>query len=196
MSDRNPTYDHEDRLLDHEYDGIQEYDNPMPRWWVNIFWVTIVFAALYWFDVGPFGTGKGRIARYEAEMAAFAAAHPVKGPAVDGARLALLAKDPAAVAKGRTTFAQSCAACHRADAGGLIGPNLTDDYWLHGGTLPEILSTVSNGVLDKGMPAWGRTLKEDDVVAVVAYVATLHDTHPANPKPPQGVKVERDGKDH
>jgi len=186
MPNTNPKYDHEDRLLDHEYDGIQEYDNPMPRWWVWIFWATIAFAILYFFDVGGIGVGRGRIATYDAEMAAFRAAHPEGPAALSAERLAALAKDPATIALGRTTFATNCAACHAPDGGGIIGPNLTDAYWLHGGTLPEIQKTVTEGVLAKGMPAWGKLLKPDQLSAVIAYVSTLHGTTPAHPKAPQG----------
>lgn len=179
-----------DRLLEHDYDGIQEYDNPMPRWWVYIFWATIAFAAVYAMNIGPIGSGKGRIANYEAEMAAFRAQHPDQGGAVDAGKLAALAKDPSALQRGKTTYAQNCAACHRPDGGGMIGPNLTDDHWLHGGTLAEIHATVENGVLAKGMPAWGKMLKPDQINAVVVFVASLHGTNPPDAKAPQGVPVK------
>ena len=178
-----------DRLLDHEYDGIREYDNPMPRWWVYLFWGTIVFSVVYAMNLGPVGSGAGRIAQYEAEMADFRARHPRPGPAASATELAALVSDPDAVALGKATYATSCAACHGAAGGGLIGPNLTDDYWLHGGTLPEVLRTVSEGVPAKGMPGWGKLLKPEQVSAVVAYVASIHDTHPPDAKPPQGELV-------
>jgi cytochrome c oxidase cbb3-type subunit 3 len=85
-----------------------------------------------------------------------------------------------------------CMPCHRDDGGGSIGPNLTDDYWIHGAKPLEIWRTVHDGVLDKGMPAWGQMLKPEQVAAVTAYVITLHDTHPPNPKEPQGVKAEEE----
>ena len=87
-------------------------------------------------------------------------------------------------------FLTNCAVCHRADAGGNIGPNLTDDYWLHGGTITEINKTINTGVLDKGMPNWGKMLPPQQVNAVTVYVASLHDSHPPNRKAPQGEKVE------
>ena len=178
-----------DRLLDHEYDGIQEYDNPMPRWWVNISWATIVFSALYALNVGPIGSGAGRIARYEAELAAARARLPQAPAGPDAGRLAALAQDPAALARGRQVYEQSCAACHRADGGGLIGPNLTDDHWLHGGSLAEVFRTVDEGVTAKGMPAWGKMLKPDQLTAVVVYVASLRGTNPTDAKPPQGEPI-------
>jgi cytochrome c oxidase cbb3-type subunit 3 len=183
----------QDRLLDHNYDGIQEYDNPMPAWWVWIFWATILFALLYWINVPGIGSGKGRIAQYEAEVeraqALRAAAEQAAGPVTDELLFAL-AKDPAKVEAGRAVFAANCVPCHREDGGGSIGPNLTDDYWIHGGRPVAIHNTVDKGVLDKGMLAWGQTLKPDELNAVVAYVLTLHGTDPKDPKEPQGTKEE------
>ena len=182
----------EDRLLDHEYDGIQEYDNPMPRWWIWLFWATIVFAVLYWFNVPGLGVGKGRIAKYEREMAAaqekFGSRTPVPGAGPTDADLIAFSKDRAKLERGKAVFTTSCVPCHRADGGGVIGPNLTDDFWIHGGKPTQILQTISAGVLDKGMPAWAATLKPDDLPAVAAYVMSLHGTHPAAPKEPQGAE--------
>lgn len=176
-----------DRLLEHSYDGIQEYDNPMPRWWLLTFAGTVVFSIIYLFNVGPVGSGKGRIADYEADMAKFAAANPAPAGDVAPERLLALAADTKALHEGQEVFTKNCAACHRPDAGGLIGPNLTDQYWLHGGALTDIYRTVSNGVLEKGMPPWAKTLKPKDLEQVVAYVASLKGTNPPNPKAPQGV---------
>lgn len=181
--------DDRDRLLDHEYDGIQEYDNPMPRWWVNIFWATIAFSIVYAINVGPVGSGPGRIAQYEADVAAAKARLPQEAPSADASQLAALVRDPAALAAGRAVYEKNCASCHRPDGGGLIGPNLTDDAWLHGGTLADVLRTVDVGVLDKGMPGWGKILKPAELTAVVAYVASLRGTNPPEPKAPQGAVV-------
>lgn len=184
--------DDRDRLLEHDYDGIHEYDNPMPRWWVYVFWATIVFAVVYTVNVGPVGVGKGRIAEYDADVAAARAKYvAASGPTLDVATLAKLSGDPATLAKGKVLFASNCAACHRADGGGMIGPNLTDDYWLHGGTLPEIYTTVTNGVPAKGMPTWGKVLKPDQVASAAVYVYSLHGSNPSTPKPPQGVLIKR-----
>ena len=184
----NPT--ERDRLLEHSYDGIQEYDNPMPRWWVTIFWVTIAFAIFYYINPGGTGVGKGREAEYEADMAAFRLAHPPTGGG-DAGQLLALTKRSSEVGKGKATFAARCAVCHAADGGGVIGPNLTDDAWIHGGTIDSIYITVNNGVLAKGMPQWGKILKPDEMADVVAYVWTLHGTTPKAPKAPQGVVTPR-----
>jgi cytochrome c oxidase cbb3-type subunit 3 len=177
-----------DRILEHEYDGIQEYDNPMPRWWLLTFAGTIIFSVIYMFNIGPVGNGKGRIADYEADMKAFADAHPAPASMSPEALLALAA-DPKAMQLGKETFATNCVSCHRPDAGGLIGPNLTDDYWLHGNQLTDIYKTVTEGVLAKGMPPWGKMLKPEQVNAVVVYVKSLRGSNPANPKAPQGTLV-------
>jgi len=106
-------------------------------------------------------------------------------------QLAAMTKDASVLALGKQTFSQNCAACHRGDAGGQIGPNLTDDYWIHGAGLAEIHKSVADGVLEKGMPPWGKVLKPAQLDAVVAYVFTLHGTNPPNPKAPQGEMVPR-----
>ena len=190
-----PNKQDQDHLLEHNYDGIQEYDNPMPRWWVYIFWITIVFSVLYWFNVPGFGIGKGRIANYNRDMAVAAAAAARREAAQPASaspeQLSALTKDAAALALGKQAFGQNCAACHRLDAGGQIGPNLTDDYWLHGAAIEQIRKTVSDGVLEKGMPPWGKVLKPAQLDAVVAYVFTLRGTNPPNPKEPQGEVVPR-----
>lgn len=180
----------EDRLLDHEVDGIREYDNPMPRWWLYILYATILYAVIYALNIIPgVGTGPGRIANYETEMAAMRSAREAAaasaGPVTPEAILAVVA-DAGALSKGRERFKATCAPCHREDGGGSIGPNLTDEFWIHGGQPLQILTTVNEGVVAKGMPAWGQVLKPDEVTAVVAYVTTLRGTNPANAKAPQG----------
>ncbi|MES2176693.1 MAG: cbb3-type cytochrome c oxidase N-terminal domain-containing protein [Gemmatimonadota bacterium] len=180
-----------DRLIEHSYDGIQEYDNPMPRWWVLTFWGTIIFSVLYALNVGGMGTNGGRIAAYEKDLAAARAAHPAPSGPTSPDQLLALTKDSHEVGEGKKVFAKNCASCHRPDAGGLIGPNLTDDVWLHGGKIDEINATITNGVLAKGMPPWGKMLAPREVDEVTAYVWSLHGTTPVNPKAPEGVAVVR-----
>jgi cytochrome c oxidase cbb3-type subunit 3 len=185
----------EDPLTDHSYDGIQEYDNPMPKWWLYLFYASIAYSVLYWLNVPGIGSGKGRIANYEREVAeakARIAATQPAAPVVSAELLRSVASDPARLADGRTTFANTCAPCHRADGGGNIGPNLTDRAWLHGGKPMDLYKTVTGGVLDKGMPAWAQVLKPEQQVNVVGYVLTLRGAHVENPKPPQGVEDEGD----
>src|SRR5512140_2446791 len=109
----------EDRILDHEYDGIREYDNPLPRWWLNVLYATILFAVLYWLNVIPgVGTGQGRIANYEAEMARaqqLRDAEAAKAGPVTAEAILALAQDPAAMAGAKARFKATCSPCHRED---------------------------------------------------------------------------------
>jgi cytochrome c oxidase cbb3-type subunit III len=180
-----------DRLLDHNYDGIQEYDNPMPRWWVITFWATIIFSILYVLNVPGIGNGEGRIADYKADVEKAKqlrlAMEPSGGPTPEA--LAALSTDPTALAEGKQLFLNYCAACHRADGGGQIGPNLTDNSWIHGASIAEIRATINDGVLAKGMPEWGKVLKPGQVNALAAYARSIVGSNPPNPKPPEGTKV-------
>jgi len=179
-----------DRLLEHDYDGIKEYDNPLPSWWSWIFVATIVFSLGYWgyYQIGP---GPSLIAEYEQEMSEQAARLAKLAPAAStGASeesLRALMKDGKSMAAAKEIFATRCVPCHGPQGQGIIGPNLTDDYWLHGNTLVAIRKTISDGVIEKGMIPWKDQLKPAEVDAMAAYVATLQGTKPANPKPPQGV---------
>lgn len=187
-----------DRLLEHDADGIREYDNPMPRWWLWIFWITIVWSGLYLLNVIPgVGSGKGRAANYEAEMAqadakygAARAAAAAQSGEVTPEAIWSLAGDPEKMAAAKQLFTSTCMPCHVADGGGSIGPNLTDDYWIHGAQVMDIHRVIAQGVLDKGMPAWEGMLGHDEVLALSAYVTTLHGTRPEKPKEPQGEKVD------
>lgn len=181
------TPENDKHLIDHNYDGIQEYDHPLPRWWVYLFYATIVYSVLYYLNVPGIGIGKGRAANYEADVAAWKAAHPTPTGGVSPEQLAALATDKEAMVSGKQVFTTNCASCHRADGGGGIGPNLTDKFSVHGGTLPELHRIIHEGVLAKGMPNWGKLLKPDQVNAVTVYVASLLGTNPPNPKAPEGV---------
>lgn len=180
--------------MEHEYDGIQEYDNPMPRWWLLLFAITIILVPVYYLAPGDIGNGAKKDEMYAKEMAAFAATHPDFGKSSMTAEdMAKRAADPATVAAGKTRFATNCVACHLPDGGGLIGPNLTDDRWIHGGTPIEVRNTINEGVLAKGMPAWGKVLKQDEVTALAAYVRSLQGTKPAKPKAAEGLPTNPDG---
>ena len=181
---------YDDKVL-HELDGIKEYDNPMPGWLMAIWWGSLIFSAAYlMFYALNFGEGTMDAEyRQETQVAvasvqAYFDAHPLVPP--KPAELLAGAKNPAVIDAGASRFARSCAPCHGERAQGLIGPNLTDDRWLHGGSVEQIFQTVAKGWPSKGMPPWGKVLKPEQLAQVVAYVSTLHGTNPANPKAPQG----------
>ena len=179
---------HRDRLLAHEYDGIEEYDNPLPGWWVWIFWATIVFSLGYWlyYQTGP---GPSVIAEYDADVrvAKERQATPAPTAGLTDEVILVLTKNPTAMASAKEMFATRCMPCHGPQGQGLIGPNLTDDYWIHGARPTEILRTITEGVPEKGMVPWKDQLKPEELSAMAAYVVSLAGSNPPNPKPAQGV---------
>lgn len=185
-----PTVGNEkDRLLDHEYDGIAEYDNPLPSWWVWIFWATIIFSAGYvvYYQLGP---GPSVLAEYESEVKVAAERAPkTAAVAVSDEAIVALRKDAQAMAHAKEVFATRCAPCHGPQGQGVVGPNLTDEYWLHGGKPGDIVRTISEGVPDKGMIPWKGQLQPAEIQGLAAWIGTLRGSNPPNPKPPQGEKV-------
>jgi len=178
--------DHDPLLMDHESDGIRELDNNLPRWWVWLFYLTILFAVFYMGYYHVFHMGDLSAAEYDKEWQ--------RGEAIKSASLAKFeaslanlepSKDPAVLAQGQHTFLTLCAPCHRNDGGGLVGPNLCDDYWIHGSNFVDNLRTIFNGVPGKGMLTWKGVLKPSEIHAVGSYIYTLRGTHPPNPKPPE-----------
>lgn len=157
----------------HEYDGIEEADNKLPLWWLITFYGSIVFAILYWFYYEAYEIGDQPLQAYNAQMKEAAGA----GGEVSDELLEMAAKDEAAVSAGKTLFATHCVACHEAQGQGKIGPNLTDAYWVHGGSPTSIHKIVNEGVGAKGMPAWGAILGAEATQQVVAFVLTLRNTN-------------------
>jgi len=181
----NPTpQDQDPLLLDHDYDGIRELDNKLPRWWVWLFNLSIVFAILYLIYYHVLDAGPLMAAQYQAEMAI---GEKIKAAAVAEFENRMVSlqpsTDPLMLAEGRETFEKLCAPCHRSDGGGLVGPNLTDDYWIHGSNFGDNLKIIWNGVPSKGMVTWKGVLKPGTIHAVGSYIYTLRGTHPKNPKP-------------
>ena len=170
-----------DPLLEHRYDDIQEYDNPMPSWWVWGFWATFWFSCAYLFHYWA-GNGVSVEDDYAAEMAVVKAeaAKRAMGQSVSEESLAQVVADAGSVKKGAEVFGARCLPCHGDQGQGLIGPNLTDSSWIHGGgALLDIYGVVSDGVLEKGMPAWNRQLTPSELRQVVAFVGTLRGTNVA-----------------
>ena len=171
-----PHSDDEPAVLDHEYDGIREYDNPMPRWWVNVFWATFVFSIGYFIHYELAEKGPSVEVAYAEDMRAAreVAAKQAMGERVTEEGLAKLVANTSIVTDAKVLFAERCAPCHAERGEGRIGPNLTDNAWLHGsGKLMDIYRVVSEGVPAKGMPAWNRQLTPIELTKVVAYVGSL-----------------------
>jgi cytochrome c oxidase cbb3-type subunit III len=173
-------------LMDHDADGIRELDNKLPRWWVWLFYFTIMFAAVYLVYYHMLGTGDLMAAQYDKEMKI---GNAIKAESMGKFEKEIPSlqpsKDPSVVESGHQTFVKLCAPCHRQDGGGLVGPNLTDDYWIHGPQFTDNVRTIWNGVPEKGMITWKSTLKPKEIYDVASYIYTLRGTHPPNPKPPE-----------
>jgi cytochrome c oxidase cbb3-type subunit III len=177
-------------VLDHNYDGIKELDNHLPPWWKGLFYVTIIFAVVYMvayhiLNSLPLSKGEyeNEIAFASAEMQKIKAANP--GPKIDETTVEATA-DAKLLADGKSTFMNTCSSCHRKDAGGDIGPNLTDQYWKHGGSIKDIFKVVTNGVPGTNMVAWGAVMSPEAIRNVASYVLSLQGSNPVNPKKPEG----------
>lgn len=180
----------EDKVL-HELDGIKEYDNPMPGWLMAIWWGSLVFAAAYLvFYALSFGEGSMEAEyRADTEQALSAIqAHYDANPLVPPTAADLLAGagNAAVLELGASRYAKSCASCHGAEGQGLIGPNLTDDRWIHGGSVEQVFQSIAKGWPAKGMPPWGRAVSPEELSALVSYVRSLQGTSPPNPRPAEG----------
>lgn len=173
----------------HEYDGIREFDNKLPNWWLATLFLSMFFAVGYWLYFHTFAVGPSSHAEYQAEMkeaAELAAAAAKARGEVTDETLAALAADATVVADGKALFTQYCAACHGPEAGGMIGPNLTDNYWINGKGKPTDIRTIINGgVSAKGMPAWGAMLGDQKVEHLTAFVISLKGKNVPG-KEPQG----------
>jgi cytochrome c oxidase cbb3-type subunit 3 len=189
MTQAVPVTHEADIDLGHNYDGIRELDNKLPPWWLGMFYFTIAFAAIYLFAFHMSDIGPSSKKEYETEMevakAEVNAYLATVADAVDENSVTALT-DEAGLALGKTIFETNCFTCHGKLGEGGIGPNLTDDYWIHGGGIKNVFKTVKNGVPEKGMIAWGEQLRSSDIQRVASYILTLHGTNPPNGKAPQG----------
>ena len=182
-----------DKIIEgHEVDGIHEYDNPMPKWWLYIFYASIAFSVGYvlYYSVGP---GVSVAGEYAAEMQAANASMVVLPKAeADESSLRAVFDDKSEVALGQKLFASRCVACHGDKGQGLVGPNLTDDHWIHGnGTLAGIFAVIRDGVPAKGMISWGAQLERKELMQLAAFVASLQGTAPAGGKAAEGTRVAK-----
>jgi cytochrome c oxidase cbb3-type subunit 3 len=177
-----------DRLIkDHDYDGIRELDNDLPGWWKWLFYLGIIFAVVYSIRLFVFkAPDLIQEDEYQNEMADYSKSKPAAAANAAPFEIKLLS-DATSLAKGQETWTKICAACHLADGGGLVGPNMTDDYWIHGNTVKDLYRVVTDGVIQKGMLPYKDQLSDQSRLEVVSYVLVkLHGSKPANPKAPEG----------
>ena len=184
-----PDDQYEDRLIPgHEYDGIQEYDNPIPPWLSLLFGGTVIWSLFYLvaINLGYIDDYETNLEQGQEELAMIRQQAEAGTEKVDAAKLQTVAKDESYIDSGEKVFTAKCASCHGKKAQGMVGPNLTDKYWIHGGSLKNIYQTIQDGVPDKGMPPWGSRLDQEETLGVVAFVRSVRGTNPPNAKEPEG----------
>ncbi len=180
--------------LGHDYDGIRELDNYLPPWWKGLFYACVIWGVIYMemYHVSsslPLSTEEynNSVAEAEAAKQALLASQPA---AIIDENALLYNADAELIAKGKKVFTgNNCQSCHRDDGGGnTVGPNLTDDFWIHGGNIKQIFTTIKTGVVEKGMPTWGKVMSPQDVRDVTFFVMSLRGSNPPKAKAPQGNK--------
>ena len=173
-----------DTLMDHSYDGIQEYDNPMPKWWLYMLYGSIVYAFLYFGYYTAYESTMETLAeedspvtwsdkRLALEIIANTPEDTVQWDLVNGSNLSSFVSDKSLIHRGKSLFASKCSACHGGNGEGGVGPNLTDNYWLHGASLQNIYATVADGANNGAMPPWKKELGNKNVVSLVSYLQTI-----------------------
>ena len=182
------TLTNERLIKDHDYDGIRELDNDLPPWWKWLFYITIVFAVIYMIRIFVFRSDDLLQEReYTIEMEDAALNSPAQAEAEEF-ELVLL-EEEAALASGKETWDKICAVCHLVDGGGLVGPNMTDNYWIHGNTVEDMFNIITNGVIEKGMIPYRDQLSEQKRLEVISYILVeLQGTTPVTPKAPEGTE--------
>jgi len=175
-----------DKLLSgHDYDNIRELDNRLPKWWLWLFIITIVYAVIYLFVFDVIKVAPHQEEEYNKEMAAAASLAPVAQAMAFDTLIAPLTDQPALEA-GKAIFDKNCVVCHKAQGQGLVGPNLTDNFSIHGCRYYDVVTVIANGVPEKGMISWKTQLTKDQILQVASFTMTLKGTNPPDPKAPQG----------
>ncbi len=182
-----PIEQEKDMVIPHAYDGIHELNNPVPTWFNVLFYGTLIFAAgyMYYYHIGEHGERQDdeyltEMNKAELEKKAYLAKFAVS---VDENSVKI---DPSQIVVGKSIYDANCTACHGEHGEGLVGPNLTDEYWLHGGSVSDIFKVIKYGVPEKGMVSWEKNMSSSNISAVTNYILSLKDTKPANAKAPQG----------
>ena len=186
-----PLEEEKDMMLDHKFDDIEELDNPTPAWFMWLFYGTIIIGIGYFITYHVADWGKLQEEEYVVEMeeakAAKDALLKTSGNNIDE-NTVKEEKDKAVLDAGAVIYTANCVACHGDKGQGMVGPNLTDEYWLHGGTVNNVFKTIKYGVPEKGMVPWGKSLSPKQISDVTNYIKSLKGSNPANPKAPQGEK--------
>ena len=184
-----PIEKEKDIMFDHAYDDIRELDNKIPPWFTYLFYATIIFGIFYMINYHVLSSGDVQATEYKEEIK-FAELRRVEliksGTLLDESTLTALT-DQASINLGREIFVKNCAVCHTEKGGGLVGPNLTDNYWIHGDGIKNIFAVIKNGVPAKGMISWNTQLNPRQIQEVASYILTLGGSNPPNPKAPEGV---------
>jgi cytochrome c oxidase cbb3-type subunit 3 len=181
--------DEESILMDHEYDGIRELDNDLPPWWINGFYLTIVVSVIYLFHYHVFKTGDLQLAELENSLVKAAEekeAYEKNNAANVTEHSITMLTVPAEIAKGEKVYKQMCAPCHGNEGQGTVGPNLTDEFWLHGGSLKDVFKSIKYGWPNKGMKAWKTDLSPLQIHQITCFIKTLEGSNPPNAKDAQG----------
>jgi mono/diheme cytochrome c family protein len=175
-------------MRDHSYDGIMELDNKAPAWFQFLFYITIVFAVIYMVNFHVLKKENLMLDEYNQEMTAAQQEKELlmKSGGLINETNVTVADSPEDLKAGKDIFTINCVSCHGNGGEGTVGPNLTDDYWIHGGGIKNVFATISNGVPAKGMITWKAQLNPKQIQQVASYVLTFHGTKPPNGKPPEG----------
>ncbi len=177
------------KLTDHNYDGIQELDNDLPKWWLASFYITIIYAVIY-YGYYELGSGPSIQQEFESDIAAIdvkRASSSSQSSFPNESKLSAYLNNNEKLVTGKAVYQSKCLSCHGDKGQGTIGPNLTDNYWVHGdGKAVNIAKVIHSGVPEKGMPPWSAILSEDEAYAVTSYVKSLQGTNPPGAKEPQG----------
>ncbi len=190
-----PISEEKELIMEHTFDGIAELDNPTPAWFMVLFYGTMIFAIVYLTTYHVFGWAPLQEEEYAIELkqADEAKAAMLLKPGNAANKInennVEITKDAAELKTAGILFKSTCAPCHGENAQGIVGPNLTDAYWLHGGTVKEIFKTIKYGVPDKGMIAWEKTIRPQQIAELASYILTLQGTNPSGAKAPQGNKL-------
>jgi cytochrome c oxidase cbb3-type subunit III len=180
-----------DIMIEHPHDGIYELDNRLPPWWVSMFYITIVFAFGYMAYYHYIYPEKNQLAEYKESVKK---ANILKAEIAErqanmvNENTVTALTDAPSLELGKGIYIGKCAVCHGQKGEGGIGPNMTDEYWLHGGSIKKVFTTIKHGVPDKGMIAWEAQMSPSEIQSVSSYILTLKGTNPPNPKAPQGEK--------